>query len=125
MFNYIYIACTVDNCFSCVENSINKCGQCQPGFFLSNYKCVDMCPMGYRADRINWSCFEYPVTAWYWIKLSKSTCKNNCNTTATNKNSTVPDCSCSSECFRRGDCCEDIDLYCVDFIILRKNGLQN
>lgn len=48
---------------------------------------------------------------------SKNSCRDKCGSNKTPET----DCSCSSDCFREGNCCEDVDEFCVNFSILRKN----
>lgn len=108
---------TIENC-NTVEIS-GKCKECQKGFFLFNNQCVKKCPIGYRADRITWSCLEPPVFAWYWIYPSRSSCKNYCGIIVEEF-----DCSCSSDCFLWGNCCQDIEYYCHELIFWRKNNTE-
>jgi hypothetical protein len=66
--------CTVENCLDCQSGSISECKQCARGTFLMNGKCLSECPMGYRADRISWSCLEYPgkiIKRFYIIQIIK------------------------------------------------------
>jgi hypothetical protein len=94
-----------------------KCKQCKKGFFLYNNVCLQKCPSGYRADRITWTCLEAPVFAWYWIYPSRSSCKNYCGVIIEES-----DCSCSSDCFFYGNCCQDIEYFCHELIFWRKAG---
>jgi hypothetical protein len=104
---------TIENCEE--VNLVGKCKQCKKGFFLYNNSCLRKCPSGYRADRITWTCLEAPVFAWYWIYPSRSSCKNYCGIIIEES-----DCSCSSDCFFYGNCCQDIEYFCNDLIFWRK-----
>lgn len=56
------------------------------------------------------------VFAWSYIYPSKGSCKNNCQVKK------IIDCSCESSCYFKGDCCQDIEEFCVNFSILRKSN---
>ncbi len=56
----LILACSVDNCSDCNDGTISTCKTCNRGFYLYNGNCIDICPNGYRADRISWSCLEFP-----------------------------------------------------------------
>jgi len=83
---------------------------------MFNNQCVGECPVNYNADRITWTCLETPVFAWYWIYPSRTSCKTNCGVVIQED----WDCSCSPECFRFGNCCQDIEDYCPSLIYWRK-----
>lgn len=104
--------CRVENCSECVENNPAVCKQCNNGFFMYNNQCLISCPLKYRADRISWVCLEAPVFAWYWVFPSRTTCMRKCGAVV----SQDMDCSCSEDCFRLGNCCQDIEDYCPEFV---------
>lgn len=100
--------CEVDNCSECSEKNGNICRICENGHYLHNNQCLNECPHSLRADRISWSCLEPPIFAWYWISPSKSSCKLRCGRNVDYE----MDCSCNKDCFRKGDCCQDVEDYC-------------
>lgn len=104
--------CRVDNCGECVDGNPAVCKHCNNGYFLFNNQCLSVCPNKYRADRISWICLEAPIYAWYWIFPSRGTCYNNCGKPINGD----LDCSCTEDCFRIGNCCQDIEDYCSNYI---------
>lgn len=104
--------CNVDNCDSCAEESSKICRRCRNGFFLFNDQCLDKCPIQMRADRINWVCLPPPIFAWYWISPSQSSCRDRCDRQIDDE----MDCSCTEDCFRYANCCQDIEDFCPDLI---------
>jgi hypothetical protein len=104
--------CLVQDCALCDNNNPYICNKCSKGYYMYNNQCLLVCPLRLRADRISWTCLEPPVFAWYWIFPSKKSCRNNCG------KSFIPThgCSCREDCFRYGNCCEDIEDFCRDFI---------
>jgi len=108
--------CNVSNCDECADNLL--CRSCKKGFFKFGNSCIEKCPEGYRADRITWSCLEPPVFAWFWVYPSKGSCKNYCGVVIQEG----WDCSCSSDCFLFGNCCQDVEYYCNELIFWRKNS---
>ena len=108
--------CQIQNCESCANGNNNVCKQCRQGTYLSSGICVNSCPHGFRADRITWSCLEPPVFAWYWVFPSRGTCRNYCGVTVADS-----DCNCGADCFYFGNCCQDIEDYCVGLLFWRKN----
>jgi len=111
------LSCNISNCDSCDESGV-KCKTCRRGTFKYDDMCLDECPENYRADRITWACLEPPVFAWYWVSPSSNSCKTNCGVVV----SEDWDCSCSEDCFRFGNCCQDIEDFCPDLIFWRKKG---
>ncbi len=105
----------IQNCN--VVDMTGACKECKRGFFLHNNQCLNKCPSGYRADRITWACLEPPVFAWYWVYPSRSSCKNYCGIIVEEF-----DCSCSSDCFLWGNCCQDVDYFCHELLFWRKNS---
>ena len=75
-------------------------------------QCLLSCPPRLRADRISWTCLEPPVFAWYWIFPSKSSCRSRCGRSIDYE----MDCSCTQDCFRNGDCCQDVENSCKQFV---------
>ena len=116
MYCYPKPACSVLNCDTCSENSTAECKKCRRGNFLFDGACIEECPVSYNADRITWSCLEPPVFAWYWVYPSTTSCKTNCGIVVQED----WDCSCSPDCFRFGNCCQDIEDFCPDLIYWRK-----
>lgn len=110
--------CDAENCETC--NSEGKCNACKRGSFLYNGVCSEKCPTGYRADRITWTCLEPPVFAWYWVYPSRSSCKNYCGVVVQEF-----DCSCSSDCFLYGNCCQDIEYTCPSILFWRKKAFND
>jgi hypothetical protein len=104
--------CRVENCEECVDGNPSVCKRCGNGFFMYNNQCLDNCPLRFRADRINWVCLEAPVFAWYWIFPSRTSCSKRCGMVIAQD----MDCSCSDNCFRYGNCCQDIEDYCPELI---------
>ena len=103
--------CIVDNCSECVDGNSAVCKYCKNGFFMYNNQCLSMCPYKFRADRISWVCLEPPVFAWYWIFPSKTSCRNDCGKPMNAER----DCSCHKDCFRFGNCCQDIEDFCSSY----------
>jgi len=103
--------CLVDNCSECVDGNSAVCKYCKNGFFMYNNQCLSMCPYKFRADRISWVCLEPPVFAWYWIFPSRTSCLNSCGKPMLMER----DCSCHEDCFRFGNCCQDIEDYCSSY----------
>jgi hypothetical protein len=107
--------CLVENCAECEENNPSVCKRCMNGLFLQDNQCKQSCTDMYRADRMNWMCLEAPVFAWYWIYPSRSSCKGKCDF------GILPtegrDCSCREDCFKYGNCCQDVEQYCYKFIL--------
>jgi hypothetical protein len=110
--------CNLENCSVCGLN--NECKLCSRGYFLHNNQCVELCPIGYRADRITWTCLEPPVFAWYWVFPSRKSCRTHCGIVV----SEDWDCSCSADCFRNGNCCQDIENHCEELLFWRKGKLN-
>jgi hypothetical protein len=104
--------CLVESCSHCIEGNPSVCKTCMNGYYLYNNQCLLICPMRMRADRVSWTCLEAPVFAWYWIFPSRSSCRNRCDRLIDNE----MDCSCSEDCFRYGNCCQDIEDYCPQYI---------
>lgn len=104
--------CNLNNCAQCESSNPFICKNCEKGYFMYNNQCLSSCPMRLRADRISWVCLEPPVFAWYWIFPSKKSCRNNCGRSFLASNG----CSCAEDCFRYGNCCQDIEDFCRDFI---------
>ena len=69
------------------------------------------CPVGLRANRINFTCVKRNNFSFYWIFPSNSSCVNKCG-----NNSINSDCSCNHTCLRRGNCCDDFEMECKDEI---------
>ena len=111
-------SCLVENCSQCVLNNPSVCKTCERGHFLHNNMCHSFCPEGFRADRISWVCLEPPVFAWYWVYPSRTSCKTHCGAVIQED----WDCSCSSDCFRYGNCCQDIEDVCDSLIFWRKGA---
>ena len=111
--------CNLENCSICGINN-SECKVCKRGFFLNENKCLELCPLGLRADRITWTCLEPPVFAWYWVYPSRTTCKSHCGVVI----SEDWDCSCASDCFRNGNCCQDIEDHCAELLFWRKSKVQ-
>ena len=108
--------CDIENCGVC--GNASTCKTCKNGYFKSGNECLKRCPEGYRADRITWTCLEPPVFAWYWVYPSRSSCQNYCGIIVQED----WDCSCSSDCFYYGNCCQDVDYYCDEILFWRKSG---
>lgn len=104
--------CLVKNCSQCVEGNSSVCKLCMNGFYMYNNQCLEICPLRLRADRISWSCLEAPVFAWYWIFPSRSSCRGKCGTLVGSE----MDCSCHQDCFRLGNCCQDIEDNCPQYV---------
>lgn len=104
--------CLVDNCYECETGNPAVCKQCINGFFLHNNICNSFCPKLFKADRMNWMCMDPAVFSWYWIFPSKFSCKNRCNL----PNQNGADCSCREDCISYGNCCQDIEEYCFQFV---------
>lgn len=107
--------CLVENCNECEDNNPSVCKRCSNGFFLYNNQCMISCPMQFNADRMNWMCLEPSVFAWYWIFPSASSCRNKCDIPSGGN----MDCSCRDDCFRYGNCCQDIEEYCYKLVITK------
>lgn len=104
--------CRVDNCNECVDGNPSVCKKCNNGTFMHNNQCLELCPNRYRADRISWVCLEAPVFAWYWVFPSVTTCSRRCGLVISHD----MDCSCSNDCFRTGNCCQDIEDFCPELL---------
>ncbi len=104
--------CRVENCAECIDNNPAVCKACHNGFYMMNNQCRDSCPLRFRADRISWSCLQAPVFAWYWVFPSVTSCSSRCGASAAED----VDCSCSPDCFRFGNCCQDIEDFCPELI---------
>lgn len=110
--------CLTQDCLKCRKSNIIKgnfdkfdiCEECSNGYFKYNNQCLKYCPFNLHADRISKVCIAPPVSAFYYIYPSNSSCKDNCNKNKfiTNNN----DCRCDKECKRNATCCYDIDSYC-------------
>jgi hypothetical protein len=51
------ISCDVNNCEKCdITNNISKCLKCIHGLFLYENKCYEICPLGTRANRVDFTC---------------------------------------------------------------------
>ncbi len=113
----------ISNCDQCSQNKDFSnteliCRKCQKGTFMYNNECLEKCPIGFRADRITWSCLQPPVFGWYWVYPSVNSCRNQCGILNNEKDS---DCSCFNDCVQAGTCCPDFDFYCGDVIYFRKD----
>lgn len=105
--------CLVQNCAECIPGNPSVCRTCANGFYMFNNQCLNSCPNNLRADRIAWTCLEPPVFAWYWIFPSRASCRMRCGRLQDN---IEMDCSCSQDCFRFANCCQDIEDYCPQFV---------
>lgn len=110
-------SCLVTQCEHC---NGNVCERCRNGFYLYNNQCVKKCPMNYIADRREWKCvyaFEHNDSnssvdmLWYMIFPSEHSCRDNCGVFTQ-----YMDCSCREDCIRMGNCCEDVNEYCSEYI---------
>ena len=108
--------CLVKNCAQCGRQNSAVCRICENGFYLHNNLCKRECPMGFRADRISWSCVELPKPAWYWSWPTKASCRLKCGRGIDFE----MDCSCTPDCFQKGNCCVDIEDYCPKFSFWKK-----
>jgi hypothetical protein len=104
--------CLIHDCAECDNNNPNICNKCTKGYFMYNNQCLLTCPLRMRADRVSWTCLEPPVFAWYWVFPSKKSCRNNCGKSFVS----TYGCSCSEDCFRHGNCCEDIEDFCKEYV---------
>jgi len=86
---------------------MGKCSKCKNGHYLYKNNCLKSCPIGLRANRINFTCEEKKDFSFYWIFPSKFSCKGKCG-----KKSFEADCSCKHTCMRRGNCCDDFEKEC-------------
>jgi hypothetical protein len=103
-------SCLISNCEKCDEtNNSNKCKQCLNGYFLFEGKCLKTCPVGLRANRINFTCQPKSEYSFYWIFPSKAGCEKKCG-----EHSIEHDCSCRRTCLRRGNCCDNFEKECRD-----------
>jgi hypothetical protein len=100
--------CLVENCQECEEGNPSVCNKCMNGLFLYNNSCNDVCPADMKADRMNWMCTDPSVFAWYWVFPSRTSCMGKCDV----PNGQDSDCSCTADCFRYGNCCQDIEDHC-------------
>ena len=110
----------VESCGECAKGNQSVCKTCDRGHFLHNNMCHEVCPEGYRADRVTWVCLEAPVFAWYWVYPSRTSCKSHCGVVTQED----WDCSCSADCFRYGNCCQDIDYTCESLLYWRKGAVN-
>ena len=102
--------CCTDYLAYCKYNttSHNRKSKCNEGLFYYNSTCIEKCPYKYKANKISMKCEEYDkaTLSFYWVFPSKNSCSNSCG--IANRG----DCSCSYECIRYGNCCDDIDKVC-------------
>lgn len=98
-------SCKASNCEKCNEKNI--CVQCLNGYFLYEGNCLKTCPVGLRANRINFTCQQNSQYSFYWIFPSKAGCENKCG-----DHSIEQDCSCRHTCLRRGNCCDNFEKEC-------------
>lgn len=104
--------CLVENCAQCIEGNSSLCKICFNGRYMYNNQCLHSCPFKLRADRISWTCLETPIFAWYWIFPSRASCRSRCGKLI----GFDMDCSCTDDCFRFGNCCQDIEDNCPQYI---------
>ena len=64
------------------------------------------CPLGFRANRIDFTCKNEKEFAFYWVFPSRESCLNKCG------DNTKSDCSCKFSCLRRGNCCDNFEKEC-------------
>ena len=74
--------------------------------------------MNYIADRREWKCvYAYDTNdntfdkLWYMVFPSEYSCRDNCGVFTQDM-----DCSCREDCVQMGNCCEDINEYCGEYI---------
>ena len=106
--------CKVDNCGDCNGDSQNEiCRECIEGFYLDKIqnKCVQQCKERMRADNLTWECRDEKANNIYWVVGSKSSCEGLCN--LEKDIGRGMDCSCDFLCYRRGDCCKDVESKCT------------
>ena len=114
-YNYICehmnSSCSITQCEQC---NGNVCERCRNGFYLYNNQCVKKCPINYIADRREWKCvyaYDNNDTLWYMIFPSEYSCRDNCGVFIQ-----YMDCSCREDCIQMGNCCEDVNEYCSEYI---------
>lgn len=84
---------------------------------MLNNQCVADCPLGLKADRISMTCVEPAAYAWYWVFPSRTTCSGKCGMEINLVGGM--DCSCSGDCLHRGNCCQDIDEFCRELVLIK------
>jgi len=97
--------------YHCERCEKGKCLKCKNGFYLFENECLKSCPVGMRANRINFTCEVKTNFSFYWIFPSNYSCKEKCG-----QDRFESDCSCKHSCLRRGNCCDDFERHCKDEI---------
>jgi proprotein convertase subtilisin/kexin type 5 len=62
----------------CEKCESGKCANCHVGFYLFQGKCLSSCPVGYRANRINFTCLLSKEFSFYWVYPSRQSCDQKC-----------------------------------------------
>ena len=73
---------------------------CPLGYYLYSNNCYYICPEGLLADNLSFTCKKQEENPIYTQAYSLSQCLNQCD-------SEFDDCSCGSDCSRKGNCCSD------------------
>jgi hypothetical protein len=110
--------CNIFNCIECADD--NTCASCVSTDYLLNGKeCVVICPDDHVADILRGKCViegSLPDIT-YSMAYSIGSCKNNCGFYNV-------DCTCSSDCKQRGDCCSDYNSSDCGNIISKNLGMN-
>lgn len=87
----------------CSEFSNSDCKKCKKGYFLLKGTCYEKCPNEYVADNLSNTCKKKCDEATYIKAYTISRCVNQCGIE-------YSDCSCNSNCRRKGNCCSDFKI---------------
>ena len=101
-------SCPIENCEKCEGN---LCKMCQRGWFLQNNSCVEICDESMIANRKDFSCQKLSEKPFFWIFPSRGSCHNNCG-----KRLYEADCSCEEMCINKGNCCQDYEDHCRNYL---------
>jgi hypothetical protein len=106
---------TCDNtCDVCLAENTTQCVKCASGYFLEQGQCLTNCPEDKFADILRSKCINKKESESIDIVYSKAyslgSCSNMCG-------KLVQDCSCTSNCKLKGNCCTDYEVVNCDAIM--------
>jgi proprotein convertase subtilisin/kexin type 5 len=109
------------SCDLCLAENTSKCIKCSSGYYLEQDQCLTNCPQGKIADILRSKCMTKQESESMDVVFSKAyslgSCRNMCG-------KLVQDCSCTSYCKLKGNCCTDYEVVNCDIIMENTKNLD-